>query len=79
MRIVVKMKRVLKIILGTFIGTVLGLIFPYGIALLNLLPFLRHDTSYETVITYMLLSGIFGAFTGCVVAYRVALKTSASK
>ena len=78
-RIVVRMKRLLRILLGTFIGTILGLIFPYVIALLNLLPFLRHDTSYEIVITYMFLSGIFGAVAGCLVAYRVALKSSASK
>ncbi len=73
------MKIVLRIIFGVFTGAILGLVFPYGVALLNLLPFLKGNTPYETVLTYMLLSGIFGAVIGGVVAYRIAVKTTASK
>ena len=73
------MKIGLRIILGIFTGTILGLILPYAIAFLNLFPYLKGDTPYETVMTYMLFSGILGAAIGGIAAYRTALKDSVSK
>lgn len=48
------MNRAAKVI----VAVLLGLAFPFLVALANVLPFLRRDTSYEVVLEWMLFSAI---------------------
>jgi hypothetical protein len=57
-----------RYLLYAFIGFLLGFFLPNALAALNVLPFLRNDTSYETVLTYMVYSALVGASIGAVAA-----------
>ncbi len=79
MQIIVGMKITSKVIIAILVSACLGLILPLGLALLDVLPFLNGATPYESVLTYMLFSGMLGALIGVTLVYRMTTKTSAAK
>ena len=73
------MKVKAKIFLGLIIGAIGGCLLPYGIAFLNILPFLNGETNYEVVMAYMFYSGAAGAIVGGLWTFQRSRKISTPK